>query len=192
MTSFPCLKSPPPPRTSPRGVPSSSHSRRDLGGEIMAAFSLTSFCLAQDVSEIPCWVRHSAGNVESFCSRLPWLYPLGRRCGAGQATRQGSRRPTRLDERSGNESEVLGRRMHQICSRLKMGRATLKSVIPEPDAKADCTLQVTSTLRARVQPCEAASWGYFRAAKIKSEQSFRRIVTWSVLSVYCAAPWGVR
>ena len=31
MASFPCLKSPFP-RTSPRGIPSSSHSRRDLGG----------------------------------------------------------------------------------------------------------------------------------------------------------------
>lgn len=140
----------------------------------MAAFSLTSFSLAQDVSEIPCWVRHSAGNVESFCSRSPSLYPLGRRCGAGRSTRRGSRRPTRLDDRSGHESEILRRRMHKICSRLKMGRATLKSVIPEPDVKADCTLPVANALPARVQPCEAACWDSFRAAKIKSEQKIQK------------------
>lgn len=55
-----------------------------------------------------------------------------------------------------------------------MDKATLKSVIPKPDAKADCTLQVANTLPASVQPCEAASWGYFRAAKMNSEQKIRK------------------
>lgn len=55
-----------------------------------------------------------------------------------------------------------------------MDKATLKSVIPEPDAEADCTLPVASTLPARVQPCEAACWDSFRAAKINSEQKIQK------------------
>ena len=83
---------------------------------------------------------------------------------------QGGDREDRLD--STKEVAMNRKSYEEECTKFAVDSRwvgpLIKSVIPEPDAKADCTLLVARRLPARVQPCEAASWGYFRAAKMNS------------------------